>query len=365
MKKKAMVVAWGYLGSVIGAGFASGQELVQFFVGYGSAGFWGTILAGCLFAIFGGLLLFWANVHYLDNYQAVLRNLFGRRCATIIDALLALFLFLGICIMLAASGAIFYEHINQSKATGIMLAYLGVLIFLFTGRKGMVDSYNLLVPIKFLLLLTIVGYTVLRGVDINPLDTMPLQLVKTGVGNWFVASVLYVAYNFTLAMVVLVEYQPITRPQDGIKGAFLGGLMLGLVALVCYGALLPGIPTVAQYEIPMLFMIGTVSLRAKAVYVVVLWLGILTTAIANSYGFAQRFSEFSGLRYKWSLILTLTMALPLAFQSFAFLVATVYPLLGLLGIVILVALTFKSIKGVFKSLSIRYSGIAARLFKGV
>ena len=116
MKKKAMVVAWGYLGSVIGAGFASGQELVQFFVGYGSAGFGGTILAGCLFAIFGGLLLFWANVHYLDNYQAVLRNLFGRRCATIIDALLALFLFLGICIMLAA-GAIFrtYQSIESNR----------------------------------------------------------------------------------------------------------------------------------------------------------------------------------------------------------------------------------------------------------
>lgn len=365
MKQKALVVAWGYMGAVIGAGFASGQELVQFFVSYGSAGFWGVTLAGCLFALFGGLLLFWVNAHNLDNYQSVLKSLFGRRCSVIVDALLAIFLFMGICTMFAASGAVFYEHINQSKATGVMLAYFGVLIFLFTGRKGMVSSYNLLVPLKFLLLLTIAGYAALVGGDVIPSSALPTHLVNPRVGNWTVASVLYVAYNFTLAMVVLAEYQPITTVRDGIKGAFIGGLMLGLVALVCYYALLPCMPVILHYEVPMLYVVGVISPQAKAVYMVVLWIGILTTAIANAYGFAQRFTDFSGLGYNWSLLFTATMALPLAFQSFAFLVATVYPLLGLLGIVILVALTYKLIMNAFVALSLRTSWIMARLFKGV
>ena len=314
MKRGSLAVAWGYMGAVIGAGFASGQELVQFFVSYGSLGSRGVILAGCLFALFGGLLLFWVNVHQLDNYQSALKSLFGKRCSIIVDSLLALFLFLGICTMLSASGAVFYEHINQSKTTGVLLAYFGVLFFLFTGRRGMVSSYNLLVPIKFLLLLIVAGYAAIIGGVVTPSNAIPGHLVNPYVGNWTLASVLYVAYNFSLAMVVLVEYQPITTFRDGVKGAFIGGLMLGLVALVCYYALLPCMPVIIHYEIPMLYVAGAISVPAKAVYMVVLWIGILTTAIANTYGFAQRFSDFSGLGYSWCLIITVTLALPWHFR---------------------------------------------------
>lgn len=358
-------MVWGYLGAVIGAGFASGQELVQFFVSYGSSGYWGVILAGSLFAIFGGMLLLWANAYKLDNYQSVLKSLFGKRWSVIVDTLLAVFLFLGICTMFSASGAVFYEHVNQSKTTGIMLAYFGVLIFLFTGRKGMVSSYNLLVPIKFLLLLTVAGYAAMVGGGISPSSAIPGHLVNPSVGNWVLASVLYVAYNFSLAMVVLAAYQPITTFRDGVQGAFIGGLALGLVALVCYYALLPCMPMIIHYEIPMLYVAGAISRPAKAVYMAVLWIGILTTAIANTYGFAQRFSDFSGLGYNWCLIIVATMALPLAFQSFSFLVGTVYPLLGLLGIVILAALAYKTIGNSLRVLSHGVRGILTRLYKGV
>jgi len=365
MNRKALAVAWGYMGAVIGAGFASGQELVQFFVCYGQAGVWGTALAGVLFGLYGGLLLLWVDVHGLDNYQSVLRSLFGRRCTLLVDILLALFLFLGVCTMFAASGAVFYEHINQSQAAGVACAYLGVVIFLFTGRKGMVKSFNLLVPIKFLLLLTVASCAVLMGEDATPSSAAPVHLINPAMGNWVLASLLYVAYNFSLAMVVLAEYQPLTGRRDGIKGASVGGLMLGVVALVCYFALVPSLPAVVHYEVPMLYVAGLISSLAKVIYTVVLWIGILTAAIANAYGFAQRLSDFSGLGYNLCLILTATMALPLAFKSFAFLVATVYPLLGLLGIVIMAALTVKSVNYAFKAVFLGHRFQLARIFKGV
>jgi len=364
MKRNDLAVAWGYMGAVIGAGFVSGQELVQFFVNYGILGSWGIIVAGALFALCGGLLMSWAHTHRLDHYQSVLRSLFGQRYSVFIDTLLAVFLFLGICTMFAASGAVFYEHINQSKTFGVMLAYITVLIFLFAGRKGMISSFNLLVPLKFLLLLVVAGYAALLGEGISPSSAMPDHMINPSVGNWLLASVLYVAYNFSLAMVVLAEYQAITSFGEGVRGAFIGGLLLGLVALVSYYALLPGMPVIVHYEIPMLFVAGNISTHAKTVYMAVLWIGILTTAIANTYGFAQRFSSFSQLNYNLCLFITATMALPLAFQSFSFLVGTVYPLLGILGIVILVVLVYKFvidlIKSGFRSLSV----MVTRLHKG-
>lgn len=365
MKGRTLSVAWGYMGAVIGAGFASGQELVQFFVGYGLGGLWGTILAGGMFALFGGLLLLWVNVNRLNDYYGVLKSLFGDKLVFIADALLAVFLFLGVCTMFSASGAVFYEQINQSKATGIGMAYVGVLIFLMTGRQGLVKAYNFLVPIKFLLLLSIAGYAAIAGSKVALAgNVIPAHMLNPPAADWVLASILYVAYNFALAIVVLSEYRAVTSPREGIKGAVIGGLMLGLVALVCYLAMLPSMPAIIHYQIPMLVVTGAVSSQAKMVYTLVLWLGILTTAIANAFGFAQRFSNITGLGYGVCLILTVTMALPLATQSFSVLVGTIYPLLGLFGLVIMIALTYSLIKSGIGSVVFKVQWGLSKLIRG-
>lgn len=365
MRSRSLSVAWGYMGAVIGAGFASGQELVQFFVGYGWGGLWGTVLAGVLFAVFGGLLLFWVNANRLNDYYDVLKSLFGNRLVYIMDALLAIFLFLGVCTMFSASGAVFYEQINHSKITGIGVAYIGVLMFLMTGRQGLVKAYNFLVPIKFLLLLIVAGYAAMVGSKVALAgNVIPAHMLNPPAADWVLASILYVAYNFALAMVVLSEYRAVTSRQEGISGAVIGGLMLGLVALVCYLAMLPSMPALIHYQIPMLFVAGAVSSQAKMVYTLVLWLGILTTAIANAFGFAQRFSSVTGLGYGVCLFLTVTMALPLATQSFSVLVATIYPLLGLFGLVIMIALTYSLIKFGMGGIMFRTRWSLGKFFKG-
>ncbi len=53
MKVRLMLVM-GYLGAVIGAGFASWQEIVQFFVAYELYGMKGALVATGLFALCGG-----------------------------------------------------------------------------------------------------------------------------------------------------------------------------------------------------------------------------------------------------------------------------------------------------------------------
>jgi uncharacterized membrane protein YkvI len=340
VNRRILAVIWAYLGAVIGAGFASGQELVQFFVLYGDYGFYGTISAAILFALFGVLIMRWARANGLHNYQSVLKSLFGERGAIVLDIVMTIFLFLGTCTMFSACGAVFFEHLNLSKNLGILFAYLGVLLFLFTGRRGMVNSFNLLVPVKILLLLTIVICAAFFS-ERQTLGMPPVHMFNPVFAWWPIASILYVAYNYTLAMVVLVEYQSLTSPAEGVLGAGIGGLMLGLIAMVCYRALMLHLPEVMHFEVPMLYIAGTLGRAAKLIYTVVLLLGILTTAIANTYGFVQRFSHFSRLNYSWCLVISATMSVPLAYRSFSKLVGTVYPLFGLLGIIILIGLLYR------------------------
>ncbi|MDD4801881.1 MAG: hypothetical protein PHF24_02885 [Syntrophomonas sp.] len=361
--RQRLMLITGYLGAVIGAGFASGQEIVQFFVNYGNYGMKGVILATILFAVCGGLLLYLAHNHKIANYQDMLQYLLGYRLGRVVDFLLALFLFLGISTMLSASGAVFYEHLYLPKMLGIFLAYAVIVILLITGKKGLILSYNVLVPVKILLLLIISGYAAifLQG---NQFESITYTLGEEYGRSWMIASILYVAYNFALALVVLTEYQTITNRHNGIVGAVLGGLILGMLVIVNYISLSKFLPTILHYEVPMLFIAGNISLTAKHIYTLVLWLGILTTAIANTYGFAQRFSRFTGLNYGLCLIVCMTMALPLSMQSFSSLVSIIYPIFGLLGISIIASLIYWTVKEIAGELYYRITAFLNRHKEG-
>ncbi len=330
----------GYLGAVIGAGFASGQEIVQFFVIYGERGFAGVILATILFALCGGLLLFWAHEHKISSYQNIIAMLLGEKAGVIVDILLAVFLFIGISTMMAASGAVFFEHLYLSKNLGILIAYVLIIAFLFSGRQGLISAYYYLVPLKIILLLIIATlmYILTPGsVQVSYPAYLEIKDYK-----WAISGLLYVAYNFALAMVVLTEYQSIGNKRDAVIGAAWGGLILGGLVMLCYSAMLKFMPMVMHYQVPMLFMAGNVSIGTKYIYTGVLWIGIMTTAMANAYGVAQRFYNYSKLKFGTCLLLVTTLALPLAFQSFSVLVGRVYPVFGLLGLIILGALLFKA-----------------------
>lgn len=331
----------GYLGAVVGAGFASGQEIVQFFVSYGGLGFKGCLLAMVMFAGCGALLMYTAHVHKISSYQDMLQELMGEKYSKIIDLLMAVFLFLGLSMMLSASGAVFNEHLYQPKEGGILIAAILVAFFLYSGKKGLVKSFNILVPVKLVLLLIITGYAALV-IEKESIASYTAFLMPQQEGGWLIASVLYVAYNFALAMVILTEYQSLGSRRDGIWGAIWGGTLLGVLMVFNYLALNKFLPMVLHYEVPMLYVAGAISPVSKGVYTLVLWVGILTTAIANAYGFAQRFCRFTGIGYSLSLLLTLILALPIAWQSFSVLVSKVYPLFGILGIIILLVLVTKA-----------------------
>ena len=357
--KYRLMVIMGYLGAVIGAGFASGQEIVQFFVAYGPNGAKGVLLATVLFGICGGLLLYKAHDRKAANYQELLKDLLGHRLGLTVDFFLAIFLFMGISTMLSASGAVFYEHLYLPKTLGIFLAYVVIVVLLAAGKKGMIFSYNILVPIKIVLLLAISGYTAFF-VDTGQQEIYTYSMNAEGAWIWIISSMLYVSYNFALAMVVLTEYQSVTNRRNGILGAVWGGLILGGLVIINYFSLCKFLPAIMHYQVPMVYVAGQISLTAKHLYTLVLWLGIITTAIANAYGFAQRFSKFTGLSYRICLVLSITLALPLSLQSFSSLVAKIYPLFGILGAIIIAALLYKTTKEIGLGLYYRVIQIFSR-----
>ena len=55
--KKSVIVSFSYIAAIIGAGFASGAEIVSYFLKYGKQSILGIILSGVLFGVLSYFVL--------------------------------------------------------------------------------------------------------------------------------------------------------------------------------------------------------------------------------------------------------------------------------------------------------------------
>lgn len=109
-------IACTYTGTVIGAGFASGQEILQFFIAYGGIGLAGIIAAGFLFALLGHRLLILAWDIEAASFKDILAHLYGQKLGKLMEMITSLSLFGIFTVMLAGAGTLAAEYFITTSA---------------------------------------------------------------------------------------------------------------------------------------------------------------------------------------------------------------------------------------------------------
>lgn len=133
MKKEWIKVAFIYIGTVIGAGFASGREIIEFFGVYGFKGIIGMIISGIMFSLIGSLLLVKIYNNKIKGYNELIQKIFGRRFGFILGSITIFSLYAGFSIMVSGSGAIFKQELGLSHNIGIILMVVFCfIVFLFS-----------------------------------------------------------------------------------------------------------------------------------------------------------------------------------------------------------------------------------------
>jgi uncharacterized membrane protein YkvI len=336
-------IAATYMGAVIGAGFATGQELMQFFVVFGSKGLWGVLFAGCLFILLGGAVIETARNMHCYTYQDFLTAILGPGLGRVLDVCIFVFLFAGLGVMLTGSGALFQEHVGLPAAYGWGLTGICTLVALLRKVEGLVWLNLCLIPIKMLIVFSVCLFS-LGGGGARPLPGAGIT-ITTGSwvgGNWLWAAILYVAYNAIISTVVLTALAQKKIPRAPV-GGMLGGLGLGLLALLMVGAMLQLRPTVFTYQIPMLFVAGRLASWMQYLYAVVLWIAMVSTAVASGFGVAGRISACCRLSYPLVVVLVLVGASIFTRYHFAVLIGRLYPLFGYIGLLILAGLVLREV----------------------
>lgn len=325
-------IAAMYAGAVIGAGFASGQEVMQFFTVYGIKGLWGVVVATMLLAYLGASILYLSVKYGTGNYLLLINNLTAPWVARIFDLLSIAMLLAGLSVMLSGSGAVFSEYLRIAAWPGVLFLLFIVGLVLTGGMARVIRFNSLLVPVKIAAIF-IVSLLVIAMCKSGapPVEGMHSSLFVSS-GNWFVSGVLYVSYNMILVLAVLSTLGDRVTSRRAVAGGVVGGVVLGIAVGVLLLAQLKLYPAIAGYKVPVLFMAGEIGDMFRIPVAILIWLAILTTAVANAHGLAARFAPPGSVKYKLVGVGCTLMALPLARLDFDRLVGTIYPVFGYAGL---------------------------------
>lgn len=337
-------VAATYIGTVVGAGFASGQEVLQFFGFFGVNGILGLVTATVLFALFGWEVLDLGMRLDARSHVEVIHHAGGRWVGAMIDWVITFFLFGAFTAMAAGAGAIFSEQFHWAAVIGSGLLVVVTLLTVMMGLNGVINSISMIVPVLIGSVLGISVWAVYTSkFYLNPvINAVPL---KAAVPFWPFAAVIYVSYNLVMAIAVLAPTGArYGEPRVLRNGAVLGGLGLGLGALAIFMAVAPNLPQAARFQIPMIYVAGTLNPVLRTLYSLVLLAEIYTTAVGCLYGFVARFTSPEQPRARYYIIGVSIAAFLASLLGFTTMVRTLYPAVGYAGLLLLFGLTYHLFK---------------------
>lgn len=314
------------IGALVGAGFASGQEIYSFFYSYGAIGLIGIVITGSLIVIiiYKSFRLIYKNE--INNYDEFLKIFIKNEKVTkVINIIINILLLVTFYIMIAGFGAYFEQEIGVNKVIGSALLSVITSFVFFTSVDGVLKVSEYIVPL-LIIFIVIIGSmslsTVSAGIDIT--------VMKTG---WFLSCVTYCSYNMILLIPVLISLRKKITKFSSIKYiSIISGILMVIMSIMIYMLLVRSDVNISSLEMPVVYVVRTFFSKFKTIYAFIILSSIFTTAISIGIGFLQNISKDKRSYAQLVLFMCITSLIVSNF-GFSKLVNLAYPIFGYIGIV--------------------------------
>ncbi|MCW2131340.1 hypothetical protein [Arthrobacter sp. VKM Ac-2550] len=344
---RVLTYAGAIVAFLIGSGFATGQEILQYFTSYG---YWGVFGTGTLVLV----LMTYVAVEFFSVGQAkkferpslIFHYYCGKHVGTFFDFFSILFVFLSFTVMVAGAGAVFEEHYGLSKYIGGIGLALAVGISVWFGLKSLVDVIGKIGPliVVIAIALGIVGIVQNPGGIAEGNALLPeLELTQAST-NWFMSGLSYVGFCMLWLAAFLTALGKTARSRrEAAAGGLVGAVAFSVACIIVGLGLLANITRVGGTEIPMLVLASDVGpLLASGISAMIL-AGIYTTAVPLLWTVSSRFFADKTLRFKYLTIALAAVGTVIGLiLPFSQMVNIVYVINGYVGILLLVLMLVKT-----------------------
>ena len=329
-------VAFMYIGTIMGAGFASGREIWQFFGCFGTQAKIGVVIAGVLFILIGVFTAYIARVLNTNDMGRIIVPGENKKLSNFVGYFMALILFAVLITMSAAGGALFKQQFQGSPLIGGAFIIIVVVITVLGGFNRIAGVFRWLVPI---LLFVVVGVSILViRAPLGPAEIGEAVCPSPLSPTWYLSAVLYLSYNI-LAVIPIVATASLHAKdiKKAVIGAILGGGSLGALAYLLTMAMQKDMEFSQAMEMPLLAFTQRLGPNINLLYTIILAFAIYASATTNFYGFTTKIKEGP---YKRPIIISLAgVGYIVGLVGFSNVVAYLFPITGFMGIIIVLMIT--------------------------
>lgn len=335
-------IAW-----VIGSGFATGQEIFQFFSSYSYMSFAAVLINLVFFIVLGKTLL----TEGYDNRGKTDFNHYkyycGEKIGKIYSFLIPVTLLMLISVIISASGAVMNQYYGLNRYAGSLIMAALVLISYLTGFEKMVKIVSSIGPVIIAFSVFVGIYISLRDIgNFSEISQYTPELSKHGTSHDFVlSSLLYISLNFFCGSKYYTELGKTSKSRKSAYiGAVLGAILVVLTILFINLAILLNAGEVKDLPVPTLYLANSISDIAGAVFSVVLILGMFSSCSTMVWSFCSGFFKNDGRKNKIFSLSAVLLCVLLGMLPFSKLVSVIYPIIGYLGSYFIVCVTVKGVK---------------------
>ena len=267
------------IGTAIGAGFASGQEIYSFFNIYEENGLIGILLSCIIIGIVIYKVLTISSEKGIKTYNELLENMkIPLKIKLILNAIVNIFLLISFYIMVAGFSAYFYQEFNIPPIiTSIIIVILCYITFM-KNIEGIAKVNTVIIPILILIVLALGS----KANTVSIIKNMDMDNISISF-NWILKSIEYVSYNSILLIPILISLKKYSKNNEKKISIISAGIFC-VLSLIIY-LLMFKINDINNIELPLVYIAGQYGNFFKVTYSLVIVFAIYTTMISAGYGF--------------------------------------------------------------------------------
>lgn len=333
--KNILKIIFVIIGTLIGAGFASGKEIYIFFNKYGICGIIGILVSGVVI----GVLVY--KVFYIllkqkeiDDYNELLNYIFTNKKSNrfniveIINSIINIFLLISFYIMVAGFSSYFKQE--YSISIYITSSIFAILCYITLNNKieAIIKISSVLVPIIIIIILNLgvkdLGYSINQISNMNLFGNMLIDSI--------ISSALYASYNSIILIPVLISLKKYISNKNTVFIAIFTSLSVILLSIFVYMILLKANVGIIELDLPLIYVVKKFGKIYEYLYGAVIIISIFTSVISAGYSFLRNCSK-TQKQYNRLLIIICVTSIFVANIGFSKLVNILYPIFGVLGII--------------------------------
>lgn len=343
---QAIMLAGAYTAFNIGSGFATGNEVMQFFNSWG--GYWPYIIwvLGLLFAVVTNNIMYNTGMTVsMEEYKSPYQYYCGKTIGKIFDIYVYICLIAFVLVMISGSGATVNQYYNLPEWIGTIGMGIVCGAVACLGLRKLVDVLGC---IGIVILLFTVGCAIYMvcTADTTPVDASARAMEYVAEGKILQPNVFGIkhplvcgfSYSGVLMMCciawvhttgALLKDRKQMLLTSGLSSAF---YYLPVLAVVL--ALALNLDAIAGAQIPMLAAVQNMIPQVAGLYTIIIILGIFTTATGQLFLLGDRFAKEGTARFYIVIFGIVAFAIVGGlFIPFSVIVNIVYSVLGMSGIV--------------------------------